>query len=447
MKMNHTAMALLVFTIGGLLVGSYEFGLRQAASQPQGDSAAAEADKGAGVVSPMAELPRNHPPLTQPVTRGARTAQGGPGAALPTAAATMPVGQSAPQSDPSKRGDAPFSHFRVGNRNVKSIVTDGPLVWIGSSGGVIRYDTRDDSHRLFDNKVPGLLSNGVFHISKLGDLIAVGTYGGGLSLYDPVKDQWRNINIPQGLADQFVYEVLKVGNGDVWIATWSGANRVAGGRFDDPKAWTTFTVENTEGGLPNPWVYGIEEGRNGDIWFATEEGLALYRQGKWRHWKHSDGLGAPYDVVKDAIKFTNDPAKASRHHAQQKSAQGLGGVKVAYNPNYIISLVVDRDGIVWCGTWGGGLARFDGEHWKNLTTADGLPSNHIFMLHLDDSGRLWAGTSGGLVRFDDDKKGFRIMTRADGLFADNVFSMDIADDGALWIGSFGGVARIARPHG
>lgn len=55
--------------------------------------------------------------------------------------------------------------FEIGQRNIKSILIDGNEVWLGSSGGVIRYDTRRGSYLTYDNK-SGLLSNGVFHLSK-----------------------------------------------------------------------------------------------------------------------------------------------------------------------------------------------------------------------------------------------------------------------------------------
>ena len=299
-----------------------------------------------------------------------------------------------------------------------------------------------DKYKAFDNHVPGILSNGVFHVNKLGKRILIGTYGGGLSVYDPATDKWRNINIPDGLADQFVYDSLQASNGDLWIATWSGVNRIKGGDLDDPTKWESFTVESTNGGLPNPWVYALDEGKNGTMWFATEYGLARYKDGKWEHWQHHDGLGADFDVVKDDIQFTSDPGLASSHHAQQKAEQGLQNVNVAYNPNYIISLAVDNDGVVWCGTWGAGLSRFDGKNWRTFTTKDGLPANHIFMLYKDDKGHIWAGTSRGLARLNDDGESFSVMTTADGLFADNVFSMADAADGSVWIGSFGGVAHI-----
>lgn len=338
--------------------------------------------------------------------------------------------------------NAKFTHFRVGNKNVKSIYADGPVVWVGTSGGVVRYDTRDDSFKLFDAR-NGLLSNGMFFVGRVKGQIAVGTYGGGLSLLDEKTGKWKGYNIPEGLGDAFVYDVITARNGDIWIATWSGVNRVRGGDLDDRSKWELYTVENTKGGVPNDWIYGLAEGRNGEIWLATEGGMARFANGKWENWNHARGLGAPYEKVKKDIAFKNDPGKQSLHHAKQKQEMGLGQVDVAYNPNYVVSLEVDRQGNVWAGTWGGGLSRFDGRKWVTYTTAEGLPGNHIFMLHRDDKGVLWVGTNNGLCQWQDGKF-TKPLTTADGLFANNVFAMATTAAGDLWVGSYGGVAHL-RP--
>lgn len=335
------------------------------------------------------------------------------------------------------------THFRVGSNNVKNMYIDGNMLWLATSGGVVRYDTSTDEYKLFDHR-HGLLSKGIFFVSKIGDRIAVGTYGGGMGILDSETGNWENINVPQGLADAFVYEVLEFSNGDVWIATWSGANRVKGGDLWNRDSWEWYNVENTQGGLPNDWVYGLAEGKDGIVWLATEGGLARFKDGVWTNWAHDDGLGAPYEQVKKDIEFQSDPSQFSKHHAQQKIEQGLTGVDTAYNPNYIISMDVDSKGVVWCGTWGAGLARFDGTNWRNFTVDDGLPGNHIFMLHRDRNGVLWIGTSKGLARYDEANNTFTTMTTADGLFADSVFSMADASDGSIWVGSFGGVAHIRR---
>lgn len=337
--------------------------------------------------------------------------------------------------------NAKFTHFRVGNKNVKSIYAEGKVVWVGTSGGVVRYDTGDDSFKLFDAR-NGLLSNGMFFVGRVKGQIAVGTYGGGLSLLvDEKANKWKTYNIPEGLGDAFVYDVITATNGDIWIATWSGVNRVRGGALDDRSKWDLYTVENTKGGVPNDWVYGLAEGRNGDIWLATEGGMARFANNKWENWNHAKGLGAPYEKVKNDIAFKNDPGKQSLHHAKQKQEMGLGDVNVAYNPNYVVSLEVDKQGNVWAGTWGGGLSRYDGKKWVSYTTADGLPGNHVFMLHQDQKGRLWIGTNNGLTQWQDGKFA-KAMTTADGLFANNVFAMATTGEGDLWIGSYGGVARL-----
>jgi len=407
---------LIVFLVAAVVGGAYYAGFRQASSDRLAARGTDDGEPPAAASAPPG-LPPGHPATG--VT---------PSPAQPATSGTVVV-------DPN----AHFTHFRVGQRNVKALLTDGDLLWVGTSGGVIRYDTNTDAYRLFDTRT-GLLANGIFHLSKLHGRLVVGTYGGGLAVMND-DESWKIYNIPDGLGDAFVYDVLSLDNGDIWIATWSGANRVRGGELDDRSQWDLFTVANTGGGLPNDWVYALRAGRDGEVWFATEGGLARFADGNWQHWSHADGLGAPYELVRQQIEFATDPGQFSEHHARQKTEMGLQEVDVAYNPNYIVALLVEPDDTVWAGTWGGGLARFDGHHWANYTVADGLPGNHVFMLHRDADGILWVGTNNGLARFDG--REFRSYSTADGLFSDSVFSMATAPDGSRWIGSFGGVAHIA----
>ena len=369
------------------------------------------------------------------------------GAAAAIAAQPAPKQAAAPSASGAagapREKDQAFTQFRVGNKNVKALFAEGDVLWVGTSGGVVRYDTRKDDFKLYDVK-SGLLSNGVFHVSRIGGRVAIGTYGGGLSLLDEKTGKWENFNVPEGLGDAFVYDVLKASNGDLWIATWSGVNRVRGGNLRDRSKWSLHTVDSTGGGLINDWVYALAEGKDGIIWMATEGGLVRFKDDQWENWNHARGLGAPYEKVKADIAFKSDPSKVSQHHAKQKAEMGLEGVDVAYNPNYIVALAVDRQGVVWAGTWGGGLSRYDGKAWKTWTTAEGLPGNHVSMLHVDKSGTLWVGTNNGLTQMHDGR--FKVMTVKDGLFANTVFSMASTASEGIWVGSFGGVAHIKRPR-
>ena len=428
MKLDYKGLAILIIVVGAVVAGAFSLGMKQG--------------KDNMVTAPANTMPATTSGSALPVLSGQAPTQ--QAASLgPAQGAVPPNHPSTSTMDRAMNQGAGFAHFRVGNRNVKGMLADGGKVWVGTSGGVIRYDLKTDNYDLFDVNNGSLLSNGVFHVSKLDDRIMVGTYGGGMSAFDLKTEKWRNYNIPDGLADQFVYDVLKDKKGDIWIATWSGVNYVKDGDLEDPSKWTNYTIANTNGGLPNDWVYGAEVGKDGSMWFATEGGLANLKDGKWVNWQHKDGLGAAHEIVKADNPFRNDPSKVSKHHAAQQKESG--DVKVGYNPNYIVSMVVDDDGIVWCGTWGAGLARFDGNTWTNYTVKDGLPGNHVFTLQLDEKDRrLWIGTNKGLARPNADGKGFSTMTKADGLFADNVFSLAKATDGTLWVGSFGGIARISN---
>ncbi len=408
-----------ILVVAGLIAGAYMVGLNQGGGQSTDSDPQPVNINLADKLDSDAQLPADHPSWTAPSST------------------------SKSNDDVNRENKSSFTHFRIGNRNVKSIFAEPDKVWVGTSGGVIRYLPETDDYRLFDVK-NGLLANGIFHVSRWTDSkMLVGTYGGGLAIYDEIKDKFQIFNVPHGLADAFVYDVLVMPDGDLWIATWSGANRVKGGRLDDPDAWETYTVENTNNGLPNDWVYGLDLGKNGEVWFATEGGLARFQNNQWSNWNHKDGQGADYDLVKEDNTFNTDPATMSSHHARQKIEMGLQDVDTAYNPNYIVAMEVDKNGTVWVGTWGGGLSRFEGEKFVNYTVKDGLPSNHVFMLHEDKNGALWVGTSNGIAQVNNGEFSNKLTTH-EGLFSNTVFSMDTQEDKTLWVGSFGGISRIKR---
>jgi len=48
----------------------------------------------------------------------------------------------------------------------------------------------------------------------------------------------------------------------------------------------------------------------------------------------------------------------------------------------------DKDGFLWVGTETG-VSRFDGTHFKNFTTADGLPDIEVLQIFGDSKGRVW----------------------------------------------------------
>ena len=58
-------------------------------------------------------------------------------------------------------------------------------------------------------------------------------------------------------------------------------------------------------------------------------------------------------------------------------------------------MVEDDNGVIWLGTTGGGLVRYDGKNFRILDTSHGLCNNFINNLTIDSRGNLWICTGDG----------------------------------------------------
>ena len=64
------------------------------------------------------------------------------------------------------------------------------------------------------------------------------------------------------------------------------------------------------------------------------------------------------------------------------------GVEDGLAGSTVYCMVQDHDGFLWFGTETG-ISRFDGTHFRNYGTADGLPTNQILEMFVDSKGRIW----------------------------------------------------------
>ncbi len=85
--------------------------------------------------------------------------------------------------------------------------------------------------------------------------------------------------------------------------------------------------------------------------------------------------------------------------AQQYSLHQFGAVE-GLPQSQVSAMIEDKNGYLWIGTDGGGLARFDGKNFKVYTTLDGLLSNMIISLMMDSHENLWVLHSRGISKFD-----------------------------------------------
>lgn len=300
----------------------------------------------------------------------------------------------------------------------------GDTLWVGTSTGVHEIDTKTSTPRRTFTREQGLANEYVFAVGVDGESYKwFGTNAGGASRYKDGK--WKTYFPMHGLADYWVYAFANDPKGGVWIGTWAGAS------YFDPKTekFTTYLKE-----LVNEWVYGIDVDAQGRVWFGTEGGVSMFDGKKWKAWTHNEGLGGP-NPDGSAASTNTGLGTRSRHDLSI-----LMGGKTSYNPSYVFSILAAPDNIVWAGTWGGGLARFDGKHWTNFTDKDGLAGNIVYAITRDTKGVLWLGTNNGISRFDG--KTWRNFGLAEGLLDSNVYALAVAPNGDIWVGTRRGVTRL-----
>lgn len=144
--------------------------------------------------------------------------------------------------------------------------------------------------------------------------------------------------------------------------------------------------------LRSPWVPQLGGDYDGRLLVPVSGGLALVRQGQWQIISKRNGL--PGDSVS--------------------------------------SVYVDREGSVWLGMNGRGLARWVGYgEWEGYSEAEGLGSETVWQVVEGADGTVWAGTGDGVYR--GVRAGARYRFRRAAEFPKGaVIAMLAAADGAIW---------------
>ena len=235
---------------------------------------------------------------------------------------------------------------------------DGTL-WVGTHGGVHRYNADTSTfERFVASDSPNALKSGiVLSLAESPDgRIWIGTAGGGVSVLDPSTGNIKTFTAAQSLA---VPAVLAEKNGEVWVGTQSGVQRL-----DTAKGIFQPVLPD----IAEQTINALYRDRAGNLWVGTaNDGLRVYPPGK------------PAIVY----RASDEPGKDERKLAD----------------NIVKAIIEDRDGRIWVGTEqalhlhegaaGGG---FRAHHYVAEDSRSIKPP--IEALFQDNAGAVWVGTVG-----------------------------------------------------
>jgi signal transduction histidine kinase/DNA-binding response OmpR family regulator/streptogramin lyase len=244
----------------------------------------------------------------------------------------------------------------------------------------------------------------------------------------------RLLNTPAGAGGLSAHGVF-LENGALWYGCGQSLCRVTGEQF---------TVFGEAEGLPKGNWMSIRRDGSGDLWVHNQHNFAVLRHGSTRFDATSPGFpqtagGCQMEVDGDGrllVPTIEGLAINDGHHIRI-----VGGREGLRGPVY--SVLRDREGSIWLGLAGHGLARWKGYgEWEAFTSESGLTSELIYQILPLSNGTVLAGTEDGLFvgRKQLDRWAWRRDSRVGRM---PIHALQLEPGGSLWMGTErNGAARI-----
>ena len=289
----------------------------------------------------------------------------------------------------------------LGGNGVYSVLCDiwGGIIVGSYSGGIDIAHPIGMASRIFrhqHNNLQTIVNDHVNCVAQLPDGRLVMGTDNGVSIYDEEKNQWIHSEYGGVVIDLCLFS-----DGSLVAATYGGGVlRV----FPDGKVRKLYSVAN--GVLKDDYAYCIYEDREGGIWIGCLDGQLIYL---------TDQDSRYFDIhnVKDILQlpdgklaigtasglFMIDPHSGLVEELDYHMA---GGTQVN---KYVCTLYLDGEDELWIGTDGGGVYVYSLSYkdiLRNITVADGLPSNTISSICKDVYNRILIASDEGLAYVDPD---------------------------------------------
>ena len=259
----------------------------------------------------------------------------------------------------------------------------------------------------------------------------------GLYVGEPVGSQYlfRHLPNPEEIADPAVYGVHVDRAGTVWLGCGNSLCTL------NPQGIQVLA------GAPEDRWDAILTDRDGNLWIRSLNRVMVRLHGAKEFISRDSGLAhaaigiASLQMDRDGRLFASSEAGLGFLNGDEWETIGI---QQGLPTNPTCCILQDREGSIWVGLAGAGLARWRGyQQWQSWTSSEGLAGNNVQAIHRDRSGILWVGTENGLQRFQADGKISRAWSEKEGLGGRRVRAITSTADGAIWVGSSpGGVSRL-----
>lgn len=290
-------------------------------------------------------------------------------------------------------------YFDSKDMPVRSIAITEHEKLVGSRDGL--FYINEEQRRFKNFKSPELRSSMIFCIYKFQDKYYIGTYGGGMYIFNPADLTIHDFepNEPQPFMRGQIFSIKADNKDQLWIGTSMGLYC-----YKDGKRIKQYTSANSK--LPEGNVYEIYFDSTHKGWICTENGMCIWDPSSEslktdifpENFIHKEKIRVVYEDSDHNLYFLPDKGSMcisdlsmSRFRRLQPDTQleGKDGMFI----------LEDDEKWLWIGT-NNGLYRYDKkETFIPYNFIDGIPSS-IFTLCppvQDQQGNIWMGNSKGLI--------------------------------------------------
>lgn len=308
----------------------------------------------------------------------------------------------------------------VESNRINAIFVDSEgIFWVGSANGLFKFDTISGYFSRYpeiaagDTSKPGLRYIYSIFEDKNGKLWA-GTDGEGLVRIDKQTGGYKTWkNIPEentSIADNDVFCFYEISDTSMLLGTFGGGLNVFNKQSGEFYSYLN-NINNPKSTSENNILACCE--KDGYLWLGTyENGINTFE-------------------LKKAGKTCKNIPSFTRYTHDKNNLNSLSS-------NAIRSMYEDRGGVLWIGTLGGGISKYDRKKTKFKHYKSNL-SPETYGISEDKDGILWIGTSEGLESFNPKTSKFRqyFLNNAitNNSISNNIRKIYHDRSGTLWIGT------------
>nr|WP_294899032.1 hybrid sensor histidine kinase/response regulator transcription factor [uncultured Pedobacter sp.] len=350
------------------------------------------------------------------------------------------------------------------------------------SNGIIKYNALTKQFKLFEKQPEEKASDGVFSktikdagykvFEDVNGVLWTILKGGGFGYYDASKDRIANFTIDSNSGDQKFSDVVNAytdQTGVLWLSTrFGGITKFV---FPANNFSNKVLVPNSDNRLENE-VRAVFEDSQRRLWVCTKIGQLYVFDHEGRRIPDTqlfnnikgNAFGSVYTILerKDGTVWLGtkgqglvvlNPTDNSRNQYVATRYLPNTSDKNSLSSNMIYALLEDKNGLMWVGTFGGGINQAIYKDGKiQFKTAENYYFNYPIktcnvIRHLEEgeNGIIWIATTDGLLRFNPQLKNKAVFYKTQKIPGD-VHSLGNNDvqyiykdkQKQMWAGTFGG---------